>query len=58
MRSVGILTITGVKFNLLIPTVMSDDETMKRVINGWQGFEMLNSVQFNVQPQTSLLKVM
>lgn len=54
----GILTITGVKFNLLIPTVMSDDETMKRVINGWQGFEMLNSVQFNVQPQTSLLKVM
>lgn len=35
---------------------MSDD-TAKRVINGWQSFEKLSSIQFNVQPHTSLLKV-
>lgn len=55
-KSIGILTITGVQFSLLIPSIMSDD-IVKRVINGWQRFEMLSSIQFNVQPQTSLLKV-
>lgn len=55
-KSTGILTITGVQFNLLIPSITSDD-IVKRVINGWQRFEMLSSTQFNVQPQTSLMKV-
>jgi len=55
-KSIGILTITGVQFSLLIPSIMSDD-IVKRVINGWQRFEMLSSIQFNVQPQTSLMKV-
>lgn len=55
-KSTGILTITGVQFCLLIPSIMSDD-IVKRVINGWQCFEMLSPIQFNVQPQTSLLKV-
>lgn len=56
VRNTGILTITGVQFSLLIPSIMSDD-TVKRVINGWQRFEMLSSIQFNVQSPTSLLKV-
>jgi len=55
-KSTGILTITGVQFNLLIPSTTSDD-IVKRVINGWQRFEMLSSIQFNVQPPTSLMKV-
>jgi len=55
-KSNGILSITGVKFNLLIPTVMSEDR-IKRVIHGWHRFEMLSSIQFNVQSSTSLLKV-
>lgn len=55
-KSTGILTITGVQFSLLIPSIMSDD-IVKRVINGWQRFEMLSPIQFNVQPQTSLMKV-
>lgn len=55
-KSIGILSITGVKFSLLIPTIMSDN-IVKRVINGWQSFEMLSSIQFNVQSSTSLLKV-
>lgn len=55
-RSTGFLTITGVQFSLLIPSIMSDD-TVKRVIKGWQRFEMLSPIQFNVLPQTSLLKV-
>lgn len=55
-KSTGILTITGVQFSLLIPSTTSGD-IVKRVINGWQRFEMLSSIQFNVQPQTSLMKV-
>jgi len=55
-KSIGVLSITGVQFSLLIPTVMSDNIS-KRVINGWQSFEMLSSIQFNVQSSTSLLKV-
>lgn len=55
-RSTGILTITGMQFSLLIPSVMSEN-TVKRVINGWQCFETLSSVRFNVQSPTSLLKV-
>jgi len=55
-KSIGILTITGVQFSLLIPSIMSDD-IVKRVINGWQCFEILSSIQFTVQPQISLMKV-
>lgn len=55
-KSTGTLSITGVQFSLLIPSVLSDN-SVKRVINGWQCFEALSSVKFVVQSPTSLLKV-
>ncbi|XP_050425218.1 trafficking protein particle complex subunit 8 [Adelges cooleyi] len=56
INNIGILSITGVQFRLMIPSLLNDD-TVKRFINGWQPLDGLSSIKLNVQPPTAMLKV-